>query len=221
VADTSALARLRGILAATMTRDAIDHLLDQAALELIRAAGDKYVQAIRAQAEAAIEQARAEADPVHALGDDAARLRATLLDVRRDLAVLYGALPEGLDAYLARIRITRLRIDKALAEPDDAAEQPIPYSLVEPARCCMCGSTDVRYRNYREQPFCWPCADGTSPEGKAAVAASLAEPNPVVRAADQPQPAVAGSRASEIYTGPGSVGDVLARAFRATWQRGR
>lgn len=157
----SAVARLRGILARDMTAAAIDQLLDQVTVELIQAAGDQYVQAIRAQAVAAIEQERT-ADP----------------------------------------------------------EQPIPYALTEPARCCMCGSADVRYRNYREQPFCWPCADGTSPEGKAAVAASLAEPNPVVRAADQPQPAVAGSRASEIYTGPGSVGDVLARAFRATYERG-
>lgn len=27
-------------------------------------------------------------------------------------------------------------------------------------RCVQCGSPDVRYRNYREQPFCWPCANG-------------------------------------------------------------
>lgn len=26
-------------------------------------------------------------------------------------------------------------------------------------QCCVCGSPDVTYRNYREQPFCWPCAD--------------------------------------------------------------
>jgi hypothetical protein len=26
-------------------------------------------------------------------------------------------------------------------------------------RCCVCGSSAVVYRNYREQPFCWPCAD--------------------------------------------------------------
>ena len=29
--------------------------------------------------------------------------------------------------------------------------------------CCECGSPDVTYRNYREQPFCWPCADGRGP----------------------------------------------------------
>ena len=54
-----------------------------------------------------------------------------------------------------------------------------PPTTAETARCCMCGSADVRYRNYLEQPFCWPCADGTSPEGKAAVAASLADDAPV------------------------------------------
>lgn len=26
--------------------------------------------------------------------------------------------------------------------------------------CCVCGSADVGYHNYLEQPFCWPCANG-------------------------------------------------------------
>ncbi|MFI8360744.1 hypothetical protein ACIGD1_11350 [Streptomyces sp. NPDC085612] len=25
--------------------------------------------------------------------------------------------------------------------------------------CCVCGGGPVTYRNYKEQPFCWPCAD--------------------------------------------------------------
>lgn len=29
--------------------------------------------------------------------------------------------------------------------------------------CCVCGSTQVTYHNYREQPFCPPCADGKTP----------------------------------------------------------
>lgn len=29
--------------------------------------------------------------------------------------------------------------------------------------CCVCGSSAVVYRNYREQPFCGPCADGVVP----------------------------------------------------------
>ncbi|MDT9688172.1 hypothetical protein Q5762_07350 [Streptomyces sp. P9(2023)] len=36
--------------------------------------------------------------------------------------------------------------------------QPTPAE-----QCCECGSSDVRYHNYREQPFCWPCADGRGP----------------------------------------------------------
>ncbi|MFI0929683.1 hypothetical protein ACH4TP_38030 [Streptomyces sp. NPDC021012] len=32
--------------------------------------------------------------------------------------------------------------------------------MTQPAdKCCVCGSPDVTYRNYREQPFCWPCAN--------------------------------------------------------------
>jgi hypothetical protein len=43
-------------------------------------------------------------------------------------------------------------------ESEQAAEaQP------ESERCCVCGSPDVAYHNYREQPFCWPCADGKRP----------------------------------------------------------
>lgn len=29
--------------------------------------------------------------------------------------------------------------------------------------CCVCGSPDVSYHNYLEQPFCWPCANGPRP----------------------------------------------------------
>jgi len=30
----------------------------------------------------------------------------------------------------------------------------------EPPACCVCDSREVVYRNYREQPFCSPCAEG-------------------------------------------------------------
>lgn len=29
--------------------------------------------------------------------------------------------------------------------------------------CCVCGSPDVTYRNYRDQPFCAACADSGTP----------------------------------------------------------
>lgn len=46
-------------------------------------------------------------------------------------------------------------------------------------RCCVCGSPEVAYRNYREQPFCWPCADGTAQpaqDGKTPPAAEREQP---------------------------------------------
>jgi hypothetical protein len=38
--------------------------------------------------------------------------------------------------------------------------------------CCVCGSAGVVYRNYQDQPFCGPCADGEPP---AAAALELGE----------------------------------------------
>ena len=37
---------------------------------------------------------------------------------------------------------------------------PQPSMVIPDERCCICGSTDVDYRNYLGQPWCWPCADG-------------------------------------------------------------
>lgn len=42
---------------------------------------------------------------------------------------------------------------------DDNGE-PIARDLPPVERCCVCGSAEVGYHNYRDQPFCWPCADG-------------------------------------------------------------
>lgn len=44
----------------------------------------------------------------------------------------------------------------AMTATDETPAQPITEV------CCVCGSTDVGYHNYRDQPFCWPCADGKS-----------------------------------------------------------
>ncbi|MFC1410470.1 hypothetical protein ACEZCY_14520 [Streptacidiphilus sp. N1-12] len=200
----SAAARLRGILLARgMTAGAVDQLLHDVAAEQLPAGLREQVGAVDAERRAMPPEQRQRYEAA-----DAPLLRLELAFCSRYLEQ-------------ARATITWLR-----ESHNDALDLIIRLcdqrdGTAEPERCCMCGSADVRYRNYREQPFCWPCADGTSPQGQAAVAASLAEPNPVAHAADQPQPAAAGGRTGEIYTGPGSVGDVLARAFRATWKRGR
>ncbi|WP_432136800.1 hypothetical protein [Streptomyces sp. bgisy154] len=47
------------------------------------------------------------------------------------------------------------RSDGSCAEPDTATA-PAPEDA---ERCCVCGGRPVTYHNYREQPFCWPCAD--------------------------------------------------------------
>ena len=36
----------------------------------------------------------------------------------------------------------------------------VPAPAADGPRCVECGSSAVRYRNYLEQPFCWPCANG-------------------------------------------------------------
>jgi hypothetical protein len=48
----------------------------------------------------------------------------------------------------------RLRLLRGeLGVPDLPAATPAE-------QCCVCGSPDVTYHNYQDQPFCWPCADG-------------------------------------------------------------
>jgi hypothetical protein len=81
-------------------------------------------------------------------------------------------------AYHARLCLVCGHETSHWTEQSPAAEQMEQHlathlAAAEHARCCMCGSIEVRYRNYREQPFCWPCADGTSPEAKVQLAAAL------------------------------------------------
>lgn len=38
-------------------------------------------------------------------------------------------------------------------------EQPEASAPAEQPVCCVCGGGPVTYRNYRDLPFCWPCAD--------------------------------------------------------------
>jgi hypothetical protein len=63
---------------------------------------------------------------------------------------LFGLGADDAAAALANVEAAELAdVDGHALEPGAAAE-----------RCCVCGSADVGYHNYREQPFCWPCADG-------------------------------------------------------------
>lgn len=48
-----------------------------------------------------------------------------------------------------------------------------PDAPAAPEVCCVCGHGPVTYHNYREQPFCWPCADG-----QPAPTTSTPEPRP-------------------------------------------
>ncbi|MFF7561936.1 hypothetical protein ACFZB4_18435 [Streptomyces pseudovenezuelae] len=54
---------------------------------------------------------------------------------------------------------------------------PVRVPTADGPRCVQCGSPDVRYRNYREQPFCWPCANG-DPQTPGVVKTSVPIPRP-------------------------------------------
>jgi hypothetical protein len=80
------------------------------------------------------------------------------------------AVVRALDALTEQVR----RIADALTTgADDEAPTPATTTADDGPRCVQCGSPDVRYRNYREQPFCWPCANGE----QQAPAADEAAPN--------------------------------------------
>lgn len=48
--------------------------------------------------------------------------------------------------------------------PQDLAQVRLDLQSVlddlAPEHCCVCGSPDVGYHNYKEQAFCIPCANG-------------------------------------------------------------
>ena len=105
---------------------------------------------------------------------------ATDPELRRQLAAAIRALGAS-ETQLARVRteldrITQLPIVANNSDRADSfdcgarwtirlirtalnAPEPAATEATEPATCCVCGGGPVVYRNYREQPFCWPCAD--------------------------------------------------------------
>ena len=60
----------------------------------------------------------------------------------------YGAIPD-LPPRRPRCRCS------LIPWPPPAEEAETPAEA-----CCVCGGTEVTYRNYRDQPFCGPCANG-------------------------------------------------------------
>jgi hypothetical protein len=64
----------------------------------------------------------------------------------------------GADAVWVTLTVAARRL--AVQTPQGPAGPEEPHIVRGPgARCCECESTRVAYRNYKEQPFCWPCAD--------------------------------------------------------------
>ncbi|WKD36535.1 hypothetical protein [Streptomyces xanthophaeus] len=82
------------------------------------------------------------------------------------LAATIEQLTEGLEAHVTAVRhhagLTDSTGDECPCPPNCTCcpvEPADPVALDEQPACCVCGGGPVVYRNYREQPFCWPCAD--------------------------------------------------------------
>jgi hypothetical protein len=84
------------------------------------------------------------------------------------------------------------------AEPEPAA--------AEREACCCCGSPDVGYHNFRDQPFCWPCADGTPPAGPVAF----------LERARRQVPAVAGVVAGLVVDNPAQFAIIASGSYVVT-----
>ncbi len=109
-------------------------------------------------------------------GYNAAEVRAMLLGIR--LAADRGptarpAVSEAA-AALGRVRDLAAQLEEcaenALKQDDRKLYAALARDLrtraetrtaeaAEPDSCCVCGGGPVVYRNFRDQPFCWPCAD--------------------------------------------------------------
>lgn len=77
---------------------------------------------------------------------------------RPDLDHLRVTAPNGIAAGL---EVAIFFADHHLREVGEARTTPDNPAASSNAvdNCCVCGGSPVVYRNYREQPFCWPCAD--------------------------------------------------------------
>lgn len=177
-------------------------------------------------------------------------LRACSIEIR---AVDVPALPSGADLLAALEHWDIADIPAEPGDVDQAADvgrapghRPCcchggfsgdHVCCIHPAEvCCICASPDVGYRNYREEPFCIPCADGDPIAPAAALAvttagdgAAAAAPAPE-RAPDSVAAAAGGapgsasaptepaqlSRAPDVRDIPGIVRRALSRFGRSS-----
>ena len=61
----------------------------------------------------------------------------------------------------------------SVATPTTRADQVVPLMVPKVVMCEVCGKSPIAYRNYLNQGFCWPCADGER-LGSPAVGAAFA-----------------------------------------------
>lgn len=176
-------------------------------------------------------------------------LRACSIEIR---AVDVPALPSGAELLAA---LEHWDIADIPAEPGDVGQapdvDPAPghrpccchagfsgnhVCCIHPAEvCCVCSSPDVGYQNYRDDPFCIPCANGdpVAPAagldgpaaGAAATPAPAQVPDSVVVAAPGGAPDSAAcaptelaqpSRAPDVRDIPGIVRRALSRFARSS-----
>jgi hypothetical protein len=121
--------------------------------------------------------------------------RADAAEQRADLA---EAAQRDLSAALKGAWDTLASVRKAVADAkacggEDAGctvdHRDIITALIDgtaPARCCVCGSTAVVYRNHREQPFCGPCANGDYQRPQCAGCIGCGGPDCIMRPEPEP-----------------------------------
>lgn len=102
---------------------------------------------------------------------------------------------EAARASIARSPLTDAEIGALLGAGIDAMPAAtggyVPGPAAVAARCCVCNSTQVTYRNYLEQAFCGPCADGEPAASQLRVQPARIAPPPKVHDAAGHLPGIA------------------------------
>jgi hypothetical protein len=164
--------RLRDLLAAYVERESADAAAGSYAGRAEAAeARAQYFDEEALRLQRTIDEARKQRDDWH---DEASRQRARAEQAEAEVARLReanAATAAEYDAALLAIHEARDHWQDQAAAGFERAEQA-EAALAEMReangnhpRCCTCGK-NLGYRNYRSQLFCWPCADGESPEAR-------------------------------------------------------